>query len=49
MSKVETACPHCRKWNTVEKSSASVTTHGYKIQWRSCTGLTHLSGLSRPD
>src|SRR5882762_1941737 len=37
MSKVETACPHCRKWNTVEKSSTSVTAHGYKIQCSHCS------------
>src|SRR6266852_277440 len=37
MSKVETACPHCRKWNTVEKSSTSVTAYGYKIQCSNCS------------
>jgi len=37
MSKVETACPHCRKWNTVEKSSTSVTAFGYRIQCSHCS------------
>jgi hypothetical protein len=37
MSKVTTDCPHCRKLNVVEKSSASATTHGYKIQCSYCS------------
>jgi len=38
MSKIETACPHCRKWNTVEKSSTGVTAHGLnKVQCSHCS------------
>jgi hypothetical protein len=37
MSKFTTDCPHCRKLNVVEKSSASVSTYGYRIQCSHCS------------
>jgi hypothetical protein len=37
MSKVETDCPYCRKLNTVEKSSASVSTYGFRITCSHCS------------
>jgi len=37
MSKVTTDCPHCRKLNVVEKSSASMTGYGYRIRCSHCS------------
>ena len=37
MSKVTTDCPHCRKLNVIEKSSASVSTYGYRIRCSHCS------------
>ena len=37
MSKTTTDCPYCRKLNVVEKSSASVTTYGYRIRCSHCS------------
>jgi hypothetical protein len=37
MSKVTTDCPHCKQLNVVEKGSAGVTTHGYRIKCSHCS------------
>ena len=37
MSKVTTDCPHCKRLNVVEKGSAGVTTHGYRIKCSHCS------------
>jgi hypothetical protein len=37
MSKFATDCPYCRKSNVVEKSSASVSTHGFRIACSHCS------------
>jgi hypothetical protein len=37
MSKVTTDCPHCRKLNVVEKSSASVSTYGFRVRCSHCS------------
>jgi hypothetical protein len=37
MSKFATDCPYCKKSNVVEKSSASVSTYGFRIRCSHCS------------